>query len=110
MTSSDGIAKLGVIHRAASVCLAAGSILLAIYFFGALSRSGVAFAPIADIPKVYVLGLKGIAEGLLVAAVFLGAQSIIQRKLTTYILMIFIADMTLAFGLVTAAGVIFADS
>lgn len=107
MSSSDGIAKSDVTHRAARIFLVAGSILLLIYFFGALSRSGIAFAAIADIPKVYVLGLKGIAEGLLVAAAFLGAQSITQRKLTPYILIIFIADMALAFGLVTIAGVIF---
>jgi len=83
-------------------------IFCALYFFGAMARSGIAFESLVSMPKSLVILWKGLAEGLLVLASLIVARSGNSLKLALSIFMIFIADMVLALGAVPAAGLIFA--
>lgn len=77
------------------------------YWFGALARSGYAFELLIDIPRSLVIVWKSICTGLLVAACWLIATSRVRIILASGLSTIWIADIALALGYVTIAGVIF---
>ena len=95
--------------RMAARCLwALGAVLCAAYFLGAFARSGIGFDSLADLPKLYVFGLKAFTETALVLAAVLAASDKNARRLSVYIGLIFIADMILATGNVLVSGAVFA--
>ncbi|MEP6343816.1 MAG: hypothetical protein ABJ275_10930 [Maricaulaceae bacterium] len=73
-----------------------------------MARSGVAFDALAALPKSAVILWKLAAEACLLFAVVITAQSKTALKLAAYVGLIVIADVILAFGAVSFAGLLFA--
>lgn len=73
-----------------------------------MARSGIAFDSLAALPKSSVILWKAAAEICLVIAVFITARSKTALKLSFYVFLIFIADIILALGAVSLAGLLFA--
>ena len=93
--------------RLASFFWILSSALCAIYFFGALARSGVAFDVLESLPKTFVIYWKAVCELLLVFVAWMVAESRTSRVLALAVTIIFVADMFLALGAVSMAGFIF---
>ena len=73
-----------------------------------MARSGLAFEVLADLPKSSIILWKVAAEACLVGAVIITAQTKTALRLSAYIFVIFIADIILALGAISIAGLLFA--
>jgi len=95
------------LYKVALFLWSLSALLCGMYFLTAMARSGVAFEQLSSLPKLLILLWKGAAEVLLVIAVCLTAKSHLARKLVFTVVLIVVADIFLAIGMLPLAGGLF---